>query len=156
MVNQRFLALVAGVFLLLLSLSPSAGFTVPDDGFRPLPPALQQQGGISQPPLDDRLQYADALSTDLYCSAVSLLSSDLGVFFGLGIAAFGFLSLIAGSVGKGVLLIAVGVLFTAIPGWFESGMDSTAQILSPVSGRDSVMKQKFAGSQGNCNTAGRS
>jgi hypothetical protein len=130
------------------------GHAVPDDGFRPLPPALQQQGGASQPPLDQSLQYADALSADLYCSTVTVLSSDLGVFFGLGIAAVGFLLILfRGALRSGLFLLAGGLLFTAIPGWFESGMDSMAQILSPISGRSTVMKQKFASSQGTCDTA---
>jgi hypothetical protein len=146
---------MVGLFLLACIFYSSAVFAVPDDGFRPLPPALQQQGSANQPSLDQDLQYADALSTDLYCGAVTVLSSNLGVFFGLAVAAFGFLNLLAGSVGRGIFLIAGGVFFTAIPGWFESGMDSTAQTLSPVTGRGAIMKQKFAGNQGACNTAGR-
>jgi hypothetical protein len=142
--------------LLLVAMASvaSLGHTVPDDGFRPLPPALQQQAPANQSSLDQDLQYADALSADLYCGAVTVLSSDLGVFFGLGVAAVGFLLIIfRGALRSGLFFIAGGLFFTAIPGWFESGMDSTAQILSPISGRSTVMKQKFAGYQGNCNTA---
>lgn len=76
---------------------------------------------------------AQYLSQSFYCGVVVTMAGNTGVLIGLAIAAFGFYKLIFSGPGLGnLLLIAGGVLFTAIPTWFENGMDALGQIFSSV------------------------
>ncbi|MFZ2619687.1 MAG: M23 family metallopeptidase [Alphaproteobacteria bacterium] len=86
------------------------------------------------------------MAESFYCSAATILSGNVGILIGFGLAAGGFLMLLFQGFGwTPMLLMAAGIFLTAIPGWFESSMDGLAELTQPLSGKASVMQSKYAG-----------
>lgn len=91
----------------------------------------------------DHGQYATDLSKEMYCSVMNMISGDVGVLVGLGLSAYGFITLLLSGVGLApVLFIAGGLLLTAIPGFFQAFLGGVAQVFSGLSGQDPSGKLK--------------
>ena len=98
---------------------------------------------------------ANALAEEFYCSAIKVIQSDVGLFFGLAITAFGFVTMMRKGFGLGVLTVmTAGVLLTAMPQVFETAIIEVGNIVDPLRykqnlaegeeqpmGRDVVIKQ---------------
>lgn len=75
----------------------------------------------------------EPLAKGLFCSTFSLLGSEIGVFFGLLIAFGGFLIITLKEYNSsGFIMIAAGVLISAMPGFFISGLNGVAPLLGPL------------------------
>ncbi len=86
---------------------------------------------------DAREEVATQLSKDMYCSVTNLVSGDIGILIGLGLSAYGFITLLLSGVGLApVLFIAGGLLLTAIPGFFTAFLGGVAQVFSDLNGQD--------------------
>ena len=76
---------------------------------------------------------ANALAEEFYCGTIKVIQGDVGLFLGLAITAFGFVTMMRKGFGKGVLItMAAGVLLTAMPQIFEEGMDEIGSIVDPL------------------------
>ncbi|MDD9919601.1 MAG: hypothetical protein OXR68_03145 [Alphaproteobacteria bacterium] len=82
---------------------------------------------------DKEGQYALTRSKEFYCQVAGTMGGDIGILLGLAISAVGFISLIFNGVSMGnIVLMLSGVLLTAIPGWFEAGINAVEQITAPL------------------------
>lgn len=83
------------------------------------------------------------LAKDLYCSTFNLLSSDIGIFIGLLVAFLGFLLFTTQEYpAASLIMMAGGVLISAMPGLFISGLEGIAPIVGQLSDTDPANKFK--------------
>ncbi|MDD9912262.1 MAG: hypothetical protein OXQ96_04340 [Alphaproteobacteria bacterium] len=95
--------------------------------------------------------FSQALAKEFYCQVATTMSGDIGILIGLAISAVGFISLIFRGVSTSTLIfILSGVLLTAIPGWFEAGIDAVETITAPLESGGNQLQHKFAGKDTNC------
>ncbi|MFZ2619689.1 MAG: hypothetical protein WAX89_02350 [Alphaproteobacteria bacterium] len=87
----------------------------------------------AQSTLSARDQQANAMAKDFYCTAYNVIGGKVGVLIGFGLAAGGFLMLLFQGFSMGaILFMAMGIFITAIPGWFESGVNGVGEIAAPL------------------------
>ncbi len=97
----------------------------------------------------DREKYALEASKGLYCDVFNLLSGNFGVLLGFCLAAAGFFVIITSGVSTGsMVMIFMGIILTAIPGFFEAILEGVSPVLSKFQGEytDKEGNKKKSGS----------
>ncbi len=95
---------------------------------------------------DANSQYATALAIDLYCSTVAVVGGDIGILIGLALSAAGLIMILWNGLSfSPVVLILGGILLTAIPGFFERGLEGAASIFQSLNGQNPMGAARTGG-----------
>jgi hypothetical protein len=106
--------------------------------FAALPMLLAAAPAVAQNVIDGRNDGAVALAmtTQLYCGLTKVvIGGNIGLFIGFAIALYGLYVLVQSASMRGVYIIVVGAMLTALPGLVVTGLKGANLMLGTLSTR---------------------